>query len=660
VAEALTKSPQKMHTVIATDTLIMPISVEEGTGLVHTSTSTGEEDFKLGKKLGLPVVPAISDNADYLTGYGQFSGQNAKKNPRIILDYLKGKDQAGENWVFRILPYTHRYPACWRCKNELVWKVADEWYIAMDKPDPTDSLKRTYRRQMQQIAKKIKWLPEFGLDRELDWLRNMHDWLISKKNRYWGLALPIYECDKCGSFEIIGSREELEKKCVSGWDKFAGNSPHKPWIDEVKIKCSKCQKVISRIEDVGNPWLDAGIVATSTLPNDWFPADFITESFPGQFKNWFYSLIAMSTVLKKTGPTDTILGFATAFDEKGLPMHKSAGNMIEFNQAASQIGVDVMRWMFVTQNPENNLLFGYKKADETRRQFHLMLWNIYNFFVTYANVDKFDCKSKNINNSILDRWILARLSQITSTVTESLNKFDAYTASLVIQDFVSDLSLWYVRRSRDRVGPAAENISDKMACHNTLYQVLVTLCQLLAPFTPFISEEIYKNLTGNESVHLSDWPKAAKLKTTDQQLISDMKLIRKIVELGLSKRKEAGIKVRQPLSCAHISGPHQDLSADLQKLISDELNVKSLDWGKGEDISVSLDLNLDADLVAEGNLRELIRQVQEARKAAGARLDQQIILKAPFPDDPDLQSRLKTQTLARQLISGDSVSVELV
>ncbi len=266
IAEALREYPKKMHTVVATDSLLMPISVEEGTGLVHTSTSTGEEDFKLGKKLGLPVVPAIADNADYLSGFGQFSGQNAKKQPRIILDYLMAKDKAGENWVFQILSYTHRYPACWRCKSELVWKVADEWYIAMDKPDPTDSLKRTYRQQMQQIGKKIKWLPEFGKERELDWLKNMHDWLISKKNRYWGLALPIYECGNCGSFEVIGSREELETKCVSGWDKFAGNSPHKPWIDEVKIKCPKCQKVISRIEDVGNPWLDAGIVAISTLP----------------------------------------------------------------------------------------------------------------------------------------------------------------------------------------------------------------------------------------------------------------------------------------------------------------------------------------------------------------------------------------------------------
>ncbi len=188
----------------------------------------------------------------------------------------------------------------------------------------------------------------------------------------------------------------------------------------------------------------------------------------------------------------------------------------------------------------------------------------------------------------------------------------------------------------------------------------MTLCQLLAPFTPFISEEIYKNLTGNESVHLSDWPKTAKLTAGDQQLIADMKLVRKIVELGLSKRKEAGMKVRQPLRCAHVTGPHQSLSGDLQKLISDELNVKSLNWEKGQDLSVSLDLNLDAGLIAEGNLRELIRQVQEARKAAGARLDQHIILKAPYPDDPDLQSRLKNQTLARQLIADDFVSVELL
>jgi len=278
----------------------------------------------------------------------------------------------------------------------LVWKVEDEWYIAMDKKLEGRSL----RERMMNVAKKIKWMPEFGLDRELDWLKNMHDWLISKKNRYWGLALPIYECKKCGHFEVIGSKDELNKKAVSGWNKFEGNSPHKPHIDEVKIKCVKCSSTVSRTEDVGNPWLDAGIVAYSTIAENnqgeplytknkkewekWFPADFITESFPGQFKNWFYALIAMSTVMEDQPPFKRVLGFGTQLGEDGRPMHKSWGNAIEFNEGADKIGVDVMRWMFARHNPAENMLFGYKKADEVRRQFYLMLWNTYKFFIEYA------------------------------------------------------------------------------------------------------------------------------------------------------------------------------------------------------------------------------------------------------------------------------------
>jgi isoleucyl-tRNA synthetase len=326
------------HTVVATDNHIMPITTTEGTGLVHTAVSAGTEDFLLGKKLGLPFIPIINDDASYIEGFGEFSGQNAKKHPEIILDYLKKLDEKGKHFYFKVEKYTHRYPACWRCKTELVWKITDEWYIAMDRPakilknrsledlkwDDEDKIQkpadtRTLRERMKTVAGKINWIPGFGLDREMDWLTNMHDWLISKKNRYWGLALPIWECHKCHNFEVIGSKEELNERSLTG--KLKG-TPHKPQIDEIKIKCPKCGAVVSRVEPVGNPWLDAGIVPFSTISKGnlacgfeaskvkpdyqidkeewrkWFPSDFITESFPGQFKNWFYSLIAMSTVLE--------------------------------------------------------------------------------------------------------------------------------------------------------------------------------------------------------------------------------------------------------------------------------------------------------------------------------------------------------------------------
>src|SRR3990167_7428379 len=261
IQKVLKENKEKFHIVFATDSNILPISTEEGTGLVHTAVSAGVEDFKMGKKLGLPMIPVIADNADYIEGLGFLTGKNAKKNPRLILDFLLELEKKGENWVFEIQNYKHRYPACWRCKTELVWKVADVWYIAMDKHSKD---KKTLRQKMIEVAEKIKWLPKFGLDRELDWLNNMHDWLISKKNRYWGLALPIYECE-CGEFEVIGSKEDLKKRAISGWKEFEGHTPHKPYIDEVKIKCQKCGRPLSRINDVGNPWLDAGIVTYSTI-----------------------------------------------------------------------------------------------------------------------------------------------------------------------------------------------------------------------------------------------------------------------------------------------------------------------------------------------------------------------------------------------------------
>jgi len=494
VKNAQKDSPKTFHTVVDGSEIVVST---EGTGLLHVAPGAGKEDFDLGKKESLPVISVIDDEANYLDDMDEFSGKNAKKHPELIVDYLKTKDDGA--YLLKSMMFTHRYPACWRCKTELVWKVADEWYIAMDVKE--NGTGETLREQMKKTAKQITWKPEFGLERELDWLSNMHDWLVSKPNRYWGLALPIFECTKCHWFTVIGSKDELQKKAVSGWREFEGHSPHKPFIDEVIIKCEKCKELVSRLNDVGNVWLDAGIVGFSTLIDpetgtlsyttdkkywkEWFPADFITESFPGQFKNWFYSMIAMSTVLEKRTCFKTVLGYASMLGEDGRPMHKSWGNAIEFNEGADKIGADVMRWMFAKQNPEQNILFGYKKADETRRQFHLLLWNVYNFFVTYATIDAWEPKAKKfISTNVLDRWILSKLNTLTDSVTKSMESFDASAAANEIEVFVTDLSQWYVRRSRDRIGPSVVESEDKNGCYATLYRVLVTLVTLLSPFVP--------------------------------------------------------------------------------------------------------------------------------------------------------------------------------
>ena len=256
-------------------------------------------------------------------------------------------------------------------------------------PEQVDA---SLRYQIMDVVDQIRWIPDFGYERELDWLRNMHDWMISKK-RYWGLALPIYDCTACGTVEVIGGREELHERAVSGWEEFEGHTPHRPYVDAVRIACPTCGAAVERIKDVGNPWLDAGIVPFSTLHfredpdywREWFPADFITESFPGQFRNWFYSMLAMSTVLRREPPFKTIFGYALVFAEDGRQMHKSWGNAIEFDEAADRMGVDVMRWMFAKARPEENILFGWHAADEARREL-LILWNVYSFFITYARL----------------------------------------------------------------------------------------------------------------------------------------------------------------------------------------------------------------------------------------------------------------------------------
>lgn len=598
------------HRVVETDELILPISTEEGTGLVHVATGAGSEDFRLGAKLGLPVIELIDEEANYMDEMEDFSGLNAKKHPEMITDFLKNKDNG--RFLLAIERIKHRYPVCWRCKTELVWRVVDEWYIAMDRDDKSG---KTYREQMVEVAKKIKWIPNWGLERELDWLKNMHDWLISKK-RYWGLSLPIWECQSCGNFEVIGSKKELKDRALEGWGEFEGHSPHRPWIDQIKIKCTKCDQIASRVPDVGNPWLDAGIVPFSTMPEDWFPADFITESFPGQFKNWFYSLIAMSTALKQTNPFKEVLGFASVRDEKGEEMHKSKGNAIEFNEAADKIGVDVMRWLFVTQNPENNLNFGFSVADEIRRRFYLILWNSYKFFLDYAIFTNWEIKAiGNIREiGVLDRWILARLNEVILFVNERLGKYDAASSARAIENFaVGDFSTWYIRRSRDRVGPEASE-AERDATLSVMYEILVNVAKLLAPFMPFISEEMYRNLTEENSVHLKDYPLGDRSFLNDK-LVTDMAWVRKISEGGHAKRKEAGIKLRQPLASVSYKLPEK-LSSELEEILAQELNVKKVEYQKSSDAepSINLDTKITQELEEEGEARGLIRQIQQTRK----------------------------------------------
>jgi isoleucyl-tRNA synthetase len=582
-----TQNAIQAHRVILWD----EVGDEEGTGIVHIAPGCGAEDFQLSKPLHLPLLAPLDDEGVYVVGFGWLTGMHVSKVSELIFANLREK-----GLLYEVKEYTHRYPVCWRCKTELVFRLVDEWFIRMDE----------LRRDMINVTQQIRWIPSFGLERELDWLRNMHDWMISKK-RYWGLALPFWECPICHHYEVIGDELELEQRAIAGWDSFAGHTPHRPYIDAIKIACPKCGGEMRRITDVGNPWLDAGIVSFSTLAyrsdhsfwEQWFPANWISESFPGQFRNWFYSLLAMATVIENKPPFLECFSYATLFAEDGQPMHKSSGNSIEFNEAADKMGVDVMRWMYCVQKPEANLLFGYGRADDTRRRFVIPLWNIYSFLVNYAMLDNWQPDQSHFipgepegatpnSSNLLDRWVLARLNQIVASVTQSLENSDSSTATETIEAFVDDLSNWYIRRSRRRYWKS-EHDADKQMAYTTLYYVLMRFLKLLAPFIPFVTEAMYQNLVravqpqAYESVHHCDWPVADDA-AIDTALIQQMALARTVASLGLGARNNVNIKVRQPLAKAlvYAGDGRAELPPELVELVADELNVKVVEFVSNE------------------------------------------------------------------------------
>jgi len=559
------------HRVIPWD----EVTESEGTGIVHIAPGCGKEDFALSKLHDLAVIAPIDENGHFIGEFGKFIGKHASRVAEEVFTSLQEK-----GILYRTDPYTHRYPVCWRCKTELLFRLVDEWFISM----------KDLRYEIMEVAKKIAWMPSYGLEHELDWLRNMGDWCISKK-RFWGLALPIYPCPHCGTVEVIGGRDQLRARAVEGWQKFDGHSPHRPWVDEVKIACSTCGAAVSRVKDVGNPWLDAGIVPYSTLGyltdraywEQWFPAEFITESLPGQFRNWFYSLLAMSTVLENREPFRRVLGHASVRDIQGQEMHKSLGNAIWFDEAAERMGAEAMRWLYARQNPFINLNFSHEAAEEPMR--HLTtLWNTYKFFVTYAKIDGYDPDAQMVPHDqldVMDRWILARLAELVAEARRSLDGFMAANLMRAAEGFIDDLSNWYVRRCRDRFRQM--DTSGDSAAHQTLYTALMTLVRVLAPVIPMYTEELYWNLAAwrvgqPSSVHLTSYPEAPA-EWRDDQLIAEMAIVRKTVEVALAARNAAKMKVRQPLAkmTVVVDTAEKVRAVDAhRRIIAEELNVKEI------------------------------------------------------------------------------------
>ena len=595
------KGDPRRHRVIAWK----EVAANEGTGIVHIAPGCGREDFQLGKEEGLRSLAPVDESGNYYDGYGWLTGKSVAEVARPIFDNLKEK-----KLFYQTETIQHVYPHCWRCSTELIFRNVEEWFISMGQKEAPD--RKGLRYEIQDIVKDIRWIPDFGMERELDWLRNMEDWMISKK-RYWGLALPIYDCQQCGHFEVIGSETELHDCAVSGWDIFDGHTPHRPYVDAVKINCTQCGAVVERIKDVGNPWLDAGIVPYSTLKyrddreywEEWFPAHFITESFPGQFRNWFYSMLVMSTVLENRPPFQTVLGFASALAHDGSLMSKSKGTAIWFVEAVERVGADTMRWLYACQQPEQDVWFPKIPTEEQMaaaeaagmgvrlndtwlqvRSTLDKLWNVYYFFTTYANIDRFDPANYTLpasERADVDRWLLAELQETIAVATEGLNTYDSVKATGAISEFVDQLSNWYIRRVRRRFWKS-EMDADKVGAYLTLYEALVTLTKLLAPITPFLAESIFTNLVRGEgnpvlrqSVHLTDWPQVDPA-LVNPELRTQTRLVQRVVNLGRAAREQAKMRVRQPLQTIYVrvSDADRELLAPLTNQALDELNVKEL------------------------------------------------------------------------------------
>lgn len=614
----------------------------EGTGIVHTAPGCGAIDFQWGKDNQLPPVAPLDESGDFVEGFGPLTGRNAADpaTADVVFEHLKTTGR-----LFATERYVHRYPHCWRCKTELLYRLVDEWFIHMGPRNTEEG----YRGEIMRVVDQVDFKPPeiSGRARERDWLWNMGDWMISKK-RFWGLALPIWVDDKDPTqFEVIGSREELKARAVEGWQELEGHSPHRPYVDRVKVRNPKTGNLMSRIPDVGNPWLDAGIVPYSTMGynrdrklwEEWFPADFITESFPGQFRNWFYAILTMSTMMENRAPMKVLLGHGLVRDQKGEEMHKGKGNSIEFNGAADSgyelfvernpklsveaqakkelpeghskpyedtilidgkpkvvvkekyppMGADVIRWLYCRQAPASNVNIGPGPSDDLRRLFILKVWNTYSFFCNYARIDGFDPSAAEVpvaKRSDLDRWVLANLQQLVRTARKAFDEYNVMAFCLEAERFVDDvLSNWYVRRNKEPF-QKAEKDEAKWGAYQTLYTVLVTLSKLFAPVIPFLSETMYQNLVVNThpagsvavSVHLCDYPTADE-SLIDQGLLDDMDALRRLVTLGLSARNVAKIKVRQPLAGLVV---YSKADADRRAVerfsdqITDELNVKQV------------------------------------------------------------------------------------
>lgn len=567
------------------------VTMEDGTGIVHIAPAFGEDDYQVGKKYGLAVPNPVDESGHYLDT--PWKGQFVMDADKDIIIWLKEQGK-----LFKKIKMEHNYPHCWRCKTPLLYYAKPSWYIEVTK----------YKDQLIAANSEVEWYPDFvGEKRFGNWLENLKDWAISR-NRYWGTPLNIWRCE-CGHTESIGSREELVSKALEPID--ASVELHRPYVDEVHIECPICKKKMTRVTDVIDCWFDSGSMpfAQYHFPfekkdifEDQFPADFICEGID-QTRGWFYSLLAIGTFLTGKSPYKRVLVNDLILDKDGLKMSKSRGNTVDPFAMFDQYGADALRWYLLYVSPAwTPTKFDEEGLKEVISKYFLTLKNVYSFFVMYANADQidprnFDCPISKRDE--IDRWLLSKYHSMLKEVTENMDAFDMTKAVRKIQEFVNeDLSNWYIRRNRKRFWDS-QLTDDKKAVYLTTYEILVGIAKISAPFAPYITEEIYRNLTDAESVHLADYPKYDEL-LIDSELEYKMDLVRDLVSLGRSAREEVQIKVRQPLSEILIDGAHEKPIGELTELIKEELNVKEIIFEN--DLSKYMNFSLKPDFRACGKL----------------------------------------------------------
>jgi len=555
------------------------VNTKEGTGIVHIAPAFGADDMEVGKEYGLPVLQTVNLEGRFIDEVTPWRGLWVKDADPLIVEELERR-----GLMYRVARYQHTYPFCWRCNTPLLYYAKTTWYV------------ETTRVKDRLIANndKINWYPahikegRFG-----DWLQNNVDWGIGR-DRYWGTPLPVWRCTGCGRQECIGSVAELREKAG------AHQLPepldlHRPYIDAVTYRCAECGGTMQRVPEVIDCWFDSGAMPVAqwhypfenrTRFADQFPADFICEAID-QTRGWFYSLHAISTLLFDAPCYRNVICYDLVLDERGAKMSKSRGNVVDPWEVVNLHGADAVRWYFYTASPPDlPRRFSAALVGDTVRKFTLTLWNTYAFFVTYANIDHFDPTAHTLpvaERSPLDRWVLAELHNLIRVVTDGLSSYDMTGPARRIQEFVDDVSNWYVRRSRRRFWKSEED-TDKVAAYLTLYEVLVTLSKLLAPFTPFLAEVLYQNLVREvnpaapESVHLTDYPVSDRA-LVDEKLMAETRLAMRLVSLGHAARNQANIKVRQPLASALVVTRTPEERESLQRLadqMTAELNVKAL------------------------------------------------------------------------------------